>query len=792
MTADNISRRALDAALPDGQVWNIAPGGQLDAVFDATANALEIFREAAADIANLRNPESSSELAQLEIDFGVMPNSALTSAARAAQLRGVIRSGRIANCDPDRLQAILTEAGFDVVVYRNEPAIDPAEIMMSVPNGTAGDGVTTGGSGVTAGYGPPGDSEFIVNGELYTLQTLNYTATAGDGTTTAGSGATAGQFDGMRTESKLYPCPTHPSRWPFVFIIAGNKDGAGFIDWNMCHAETLAWTAGGDAILSKVLTPHLQYRLRSLNVEASADSLSDPIGPYAEQILDTPLETEHTVRVTCWATRFLRAAMVVADKDGTWDEAGIVESDNSPDGVELSYTATNGVSGVRLYLEDGTSTSKSEGDAAAFADLIIDDTTFELAEVVDTHRQALRNLILRCKPLRTWCMLLAEYVEGEPIDERAIRAVSRSVTLNKRDPINIVVTRDVDFTSSQGIGVAEEITGSTTLTDDDKIELLVRDAPAGTVITLDPATEFVVPRLFRICNATDETVEIHADSGAVLAYLFPHSEAKLWLTDATTTDGTWEIIGVGASTAYEVDLSGDAKTTTSSCSAGSSVTGSISTYLAGGICHFLHVKALSACDDATIEFYRDAALTDQLFEYTSADPYTSPEFSFRVSWSLATRSGGLTSGLLYYKITNNSSTASAFEIELKLSGPSLGPVMLPTSPALSLSGAVQTRSVSITHEDTSPIEIGQSVAAGARTMRVMVDVTEVWESGATMSIGDTFDTDRLMTALQIDLQQIGPQWVSVRYLAPTSRTFLATVDHASSTTGEATVTIEFE
>ena len=153
MSSDRtVMRRALDAMLPEGTAWKIAPGQDLDKYLDGFCDDLEISREALIDVSNVRNPNKTTELADLEIDFGVIPDDSVSEASRRQYLtaakgsRGFIPSW-------ERLENKLREAGYDVRVRPNNPPIDPS----------------------TTNY-----MEMVVNGDSVATQYKDYTATVCD------------------------------------------------------------------------------------------------------------------------------------------------------------------------------------------------------------------------------------------------------------------------------------------------------------------------------------------------------------------------------------------------------------------------------------------------------------------------------------------------------------------------------------------------------------------------------------------------------------------------------------
>jgi len=254
-----------------------------------------------------------------------------------------------------------------------------------------------------------------VNGNIFGVQRRKYIVTAGDDWSAVNPDddgaidhiATAGQYDGMLRVPYVYRLPLDPNRWKYVLWVCGSMTNAEhFADWNMERHGVENWVANGDAVISKTLR-HKATGIRSLSVVANA-TLADPVGPCASQELETPAEGERNVSVTVWADAGRKAALAVCDKDGAWDIAGKIESASGAAGEVLTYAASNGVSAVRLYLVDGSG-SVSEGDEAAFDNLIMDGVTFTPALIHEAHRLNFRKLILRMKPMCSWAGIIAIY-----------------------------------------------------------------------------------------------------------------------------------------------------------------------------------------------------------------------------------------------------------------------------------------------------------------------------------------------------------------------------------------------
>jgi len=139
----------------------------------------------------------------------------------------------------------------------------------------------------------------------------------------------------------------------------------------------------------------------------------------------------------------------------------------------------------------------------------------------------------------------------------------------------------------------------------------------------------------------------------------------LYATLSGVTSGSGGGGGTGSLTT--VDKRGASKTTTSSASAsGGTATGSINLGIDSGAAIYLKVTANGNTTNSNIEFWRDSGKTDQIYQATGKDAYTSA-FADGTPWSLITASD-LESQSIYYTITNNGSNASTYDIELLAHG----------------------------------------------------------------------------------------------------------------------------
>ena len=532
MTTKTIMRRVIDASLPKGSIWDVKPDGDFDKYLDAWGDDLEIGRESIAKIEKTRDPMHTEALADLEIDFGVMPNDTIDEDTRRQYLSAIKGATQLETGSAPELQERLRAAGFDVYVYKNDPAKDPADIMMSEYNSTCGDVVSTcANPDATCGLGPPGDSEFIVNGDMVVDQYRDWSATCGDGETTCvdasdetydGYFSTCGQFTGMVREKYYYPCPVNPARWKYIFWIAASRSGyAAFNDWNMEHSGVANWEENDGARATKI-HDYKSSGIRALLVQQWGTTLVSD-GPYVENTLDTPLEDAVTVTVNAWAYGTYAPVLMVCDKDGVWDTAGkITGSATAPTNYEwqtLTYTASNGVSAVRLYAWGALFGSDGQ---CAFDDVEITTVTFTRAQVLEELRMNLRKLILKLKPLDTWAALLVDYYSDD------------TPVVGEFDEDEMDTYRTQTFTEASTTWLYESETAM-------RINFV---GSVGTetegIIRFDDAQNFTEGRSYRLMNA-DDAAELTVGNYDLsnTKTLPPNGIMECYLRDNSTAAGDW-------------------------------------------------------------------------------------------------------------------------------------------------------------------------------------------------------------------------------------------------------------
>lgn len=127
---NNISKDVTTSLLPEGPIWVSALGQDFDKFLDGKSENAETMREFLSKLSDIRNPLKTTILEDLEKEFGVGANLALTEAERRAQLLAVKTASNGDGTDTfleDKLQL----SGFDLFVYQNDPPVDPDTILSS-------------------------------------------------------------------------------------------------------------------------------------------------------------------------------------------------------------------------------------------------------------------------------------------------------------------------------------------------------------------------------------------------------------------------------------------------------------------------------------------------------------------------------------------------------------------------------------------------------------------------------------------------------------------------------------
>jgi hypothetical protein len=237
-------REALNALMPDGAAWRPAFGGDYDRLLNGVArNKQDVFDDLSA-LANIRDPYNCpiELLPDLEREYGISPNNALTEKERRRSL-AAIRYKSLGLATAQKLQRALDMAGFGyggyglIVTPNSSPATDPYPIVEANFVMTAHEFPSIFCAGNTdvafAGYG--GGGYYLVSGDYFTSRPLypqagEIVARASDGSDYRSGYECAGFYNEMVVidENENNRSPDEPW-WPLIFFVGGvvtrNPDG---------------------------------------------------------------------------------------------------------------------------------------------------------------------------------------------------------------------------------------------------------------------------------------------------------------------------------------------------------------------------------------------------------------------------------------------------------------------------------------------------------------------------------------------------------------------------------------
>jgi hypothetical protein len=185
-----LSRAVLDALLPPGSLWTPEDGAEFDALLEALAENAEPVRIFLDGLARVRSPQLTPFLSDLEKEYGILPDAALSEATRRSRLAAIKTAVNSTGAVPF-LQGKLNAAGFDVQVHINNPPVNPAQFIDFAPPTVMGNASAV-FNGVGAQFGGA-RGELLVNGPVYDAGVL-----------------------------VTYTTPTDPVYWPLVFFIGGD------------------------------------------------------------------------------------------------------------------------------------------------------------------------------------------------------------------------------------------------------------------------------------------------------------------------------------------------------------------------------------------------------------------------------------------------------------------------------------------------------------------------------------------------------------------------------------------
>jgi hypothetical protein len=214
----DLLRTVINKCLPPGSAWKVAPDSDLDNLYDGAAENWEIIRLFLADLKNIRDPQKTSYLDDLELEFGVVDNGTLTEQERRDRLEPIMFNRDVTGTIDD-MQAALDGSGFGMLVHNNDPPVDPSLFIdEDFYVYCAGDDAFCGNENAICGSA---GGFLIVNGDI-TIQTPDFDILAGGQNAFCGNQlAICGSFIGTLSTPVLYDVPDNPGYWGLIFFIGG-------------------------------------------------------------------------------------------------------------------------------------------------------------------------------------------------------------------------------------------------------------------------------------------------------------------------------------------------------------------------------------------------------------------------------------------------------------------------------------------------------------------------------------------------------------------------------------------
>lgn len=212
-------RDVLKSLLPPGSLWVIREGSSLDKLFAGITEALRPVKQFVDRVAYLRDPNLTSNLADLEKEYGIIPDDGFTELVRRNRLY-VVKTSRNGTGRLDFMEEKLRAAGFDVRVYSNDPAIDPSGILFHALGTICGaPEALCGAVGAVCG-GQRGD--LIVNGEIYT-HAPGIEVMCGSASVQCGKSTALCHYEGDFLQVPItYDVPSDPRYWSLIFFIGND------------------------------------------------------------------------------------------------------------------------------------------------------------------------------------------------------------------------------------------------------------------------------------------------------------------------------------------------------------------------------------------------------------------------------------------------------------------------------------------------------------------------------------------------------------------------------------------
>lgn len=412
-----LTRALINDTVPPGPAHEAEEDKDLDLLREGRADNYEIVQDFLAILSDLRNPNKTTILSDLEREYGIPTNTLLTEATRRTRL-AELAFNRSSDGSEDDLQAALRNVGFDVYVYQNDPAVDPA-IFLEQQFQMVADGANA-YAGRSDAYAGKTGGELLVNGDIFTTG-REFTSVAG--TMFAGDGSSAGEYDRLLIEKKEYNIPTDPADWPFVFFVGGAAtlgfvellenggfETGNFNDWTQNNSTidntnpaTGTWcakliAAGTDLEGAETVSYDI-HPYRTYTVKVKNDVTAYVAGNY-KNILEFRDEND-----------VLISSITLLTQTATTTGYEQVEKTIGRTGSGADFDIPPTARKIRIRHEwDGTPTGTAFMDDVEFyrsdKQFI---TAIDNATVDGTREDEFKRIVLSYKPLHSWAALIVTF-----------------------------------------------------------------------------------------------------------------------------------------------------------------------------------------------------------------------------------------------------------------------------------------------------------------------------------------------------------------------------------------------
>lgn len=217
------NRAVINALLPEGAAWEPEVEDDYDFLLNGIAENSNVMHSDLDLIRYFRDPARTPILSDLEAEFAVIPVATSTEAERREWL-AIVMFRRSELPTYESLEEKLRDAGFDVYVHANDPAVDPA-IFLAQAFQMICDDLLPGGNDAQCGeaeaYCGQIGGELLVNGEIFE-QELDYIVLC-DEVLAQCDEATAltGNYNSVNLIPIEYELPAGAGYWPLIFFVGG-------------------------------------------------------------------------------------------------------------------------------------------------------------------------------------------------------------------------------------------------------------------------------------------------------------------------------------------------------------------------------------------------------------------------------------------------------------------------------------------------------------------------------------------------------------------------------------------